>query len=277
MTSAIDPPRRFFAPCSPITQASASTTFDLPEPLGPTMQVTPGSNCERGRLREGLEALERQALQVHAGVPLPLGTRLAIRSEPRHCGDRRSGALRRRIGEEVRADRRPGAEGEEEVGLAQQAVGARAADDAAAAVVHRERGRGADRRAVARGAGGGQRPTVAAASRSARAPATSRRSGSDSGERRRRGAATPSASAPFAGEARCVGRGPRRRRARVEEPVGRHGDVVEGQRHGRGGVRRDERRGVGAHAGADVDEDRGDRRRPRPRRRRAAPPRCPTR
>src|SRR5690606_14081227 len=43
MTSSILPPRRLLAPCSPITQARASTTLDLPEPLGPTMQVMPGS------------------------------------------------------------------------------------------------------------------------------------------------------------------------------------------------------------------------------------------
>ena len=43
MTSSILPPRRDLAPCSPITQARASTTFDLPEPFGPTTQVTPGS------------------------------------------------------------------------------------------------------------------------------------------------------------------------------------------------------------------------------------------
>src|SRR6187455_1928249 len=45
MTSSILPPRRDFAPCSPITQASASTTLDLPEPLGPTTHVMPGSSC----------------------------------------------------------------------------------------------------------------------------------------------------------------------------------------------------------------------------------------
>src|SRR5690242_5773484 len=43
MTSSILPPRSDLAPCSPITQARASTTLDLPEPLGPTMQVIPGS------------------------------------------------------------------------------------------------------------------------------------------------------------------------------------------------------------------------------------------
>src|SRR3954452_21693575 len=44
MTSSILPPRNDFAPCSPSTQAMASTTLDLPEPLGPTTQVMPGSN-----------------------------------------------------------------------------------------------------------------------------------------------------------------------------------------------------------------------------------------
>src|SRR3982074_3671932 len=43
MTSSILPPRRLFALCSPITQVSASTTFDLPDPLGPTTQGMPGS------------------------------------------------------------------------------------------------------------------------------------------------------------------------------------------------------------------------------------------
>src|ERR1700728_413084 len=42
-TSSILPPRRDLAPCSPMTQDRASTTLDLPEPLGPTTQVMPGS------------------------------------------------------------------------------------------------------------------------------------------------------------------------------------------------------------------------------------------
>ena len=45
MTSSILPPRRLLAPCSPSTQAMASTTLDLPEPLGPTTAVMPGSSC----------------------------------------------------------------------------------------------------------------------------------------------------------------------------------------------------------------------------------------
>src|SRR6201991_694522 len=43
MTSSILPPRSVLAPCSPITHVSASTTFDLPDPVGPTTQVMPGS------------------------------------------------------------------------------------------------------------------------------------------------------------------------------------------------------------------------------------------
>src|SRR5256885_417075 len=43
MTSAISPPRRLLADCSPSTQRTASTTLLLPEPLGPTMAVTPGA------------------------------------------------------------------------------------------------------------------------------------------------------------------------------------------------------------------------------------------
>src|SRR5690606_494762 len=43
MTSSILPPRSVFAPCSPMTHASASTTLDLPDPFGPTTHVTPGS------------------------------------------------------------------------------------------------------------------------------------------------------------------------------------------------------------------------------------------
>src|ERR1700742_1613040 len=42
-TSSILPPRRDLAPCSPMTQARASTMLDLPEPLGPTTQVMPVS------------------------------------------------------------------------------------------------------------------------------------------------------------------------------------------------------------------------------------------
>src|SRR5437588_3303344 len=41
MTSAISPPRRLLALCSPMIQRTASTILLLPEPLGPTMPVMP--------------------------------------------------------------------------------------------------------------------------------------------------------------------------------------------------------------------------------------------
>ena len=43
MTSSISRPRIWRADDSPMTQRSASTRFDLPQPLGPTIPVRPGS------------------------------------------------------------------------------------------------------------------------------------------------------------------------------------------------------------------------------------------
>src|SRR5262245_64047954 len=40
-------PRRWRGFCSPITQRSASITFDLPQPLGPTIAEMPRSNANR--------------------------------------------------------------------------------------------------------------------------------------------------------------------------------------------------------------------------------------
>ena len=44
ITSCIFPPRNDFADCSPKTQRTASATLLLPQPFGPTIQVTPSSN-----------------------------------------------------------------------------------------------------------------------------------------------------------------------------------------------------------------------------------------
>ena len=41
MTSAISPPRSAFAEVSPSAQRTPSTTFDFPQPFGPTIPVTP--------------------------------------------------------------------------------------------------------------------------------------------------------------------------------------------------------------------------------------------
>ena len=45
MTSSIFWERTDFGDWAPSTQAMASTTFDLPDPLGPTTTVTPGSSA----------------------------------------------------------------------------------------------------------------------------------------------------------------------------------------------------------------------------------------
>ena len=44
MTSSMRALRRARVLWAPSTQVTASTTLDLPEPLGPTTAVTPGSN-----------------------------------------------------------------------------------------------------------------------------------------------------------------------------------------------------------------------------------------
>ncbi len=44
MTSSIFVDRTTFGPWAPSTQATASTTFDLPDPFGPTTTVMPGSS-----------------------------------------------------------------------------------------------------------------------------------------------------------------------------------------------------------------------------------------
>src|SRR5947207_4248052 len=44
ITSAMAAPRRARGPCSPSTHAMASTMLDLPDPLGPTITLTPGVN-----------------------------------------------------------------------------------------------------------------------------------------------------------------------------------------------------------------------------------------
>jgi len=58
ITSDIAPPRTFLAEWVPRTHASASTTLDLPEPLGPTMTVIPGSTYYNGWLEYPFSATE---------------------------------------------------------------------------------------------------------------------------------------------------------------------------------------------------------------------------
>src|SRR4029079_3017958 len=63
ITSSILPPRSAFAPCSPSTQAMASTTLDLPDPLGPTTQVIPGSSFNVVAVAKDLKPLTVRLLR----------------------------------------------------------------------------------------------------------------------------------------------------------------------------------------------------------------------
>lgn len=67
ITSSILPPRSDFAPCSPMTQESASTTLDLPEPFGPTTQVMPGSN--RSVVAEAKDLNPRRVMALRCTPP----------------------------------------------------------------------------------------------------------------------------------------------------------------------------------------------------------------
>ena len=61
ITSSIPPPRSDLGLPSPITQRIASSRFDLPQPLGPTIPVRPGSILQLSRLDEALETAELQS------------------------------------------------------------------------------------------------------------------------------------------------------------------------------------------------------------------------
>src|SRR5580700_8428323 len=89
-TSSILPPRRLLAPCSPITQERASTTLDLPEPLGPTTQVIPGSR--RSVVAEANDLKPRRVRDFRYTCPLLPRNCHAMRSPPEHYRPRRSTA-----------------------------------------------------------------------------------------------------------------------------------------------------------------------------------------
>src|SRR5579875_1880745 len=75
MTSSILPPRSALAPCSPSTQAIASTTLDLPEPFGPTTAVMPGS---KRRVVADAKDLKPFRVSDFRCTQAPAGVRLAV-------------------------------------------------------------------------------------------------------------------------------------------------------------------------------------------------------
>ncbi len=68
MTSAIEPPRKLLAEWDPKTHVNASATLDLPEPLGPTMTVIPGSKSSSVLSAKDLNPRRVRRLRNTAGV-----------------------------------------------------------------------------------------------------------------------------------------------------------------------------------------------------------------
>src|SRR5574341_428975 len=91
ITSSMRALRRDLVPCSPSTQAIASTTLDLPDPLGPTITVIPGSKS-----RTVLSANDLNPRRVSDLRNTRLAGKLSIRRSsgrtghdapaPPHCG-----------------------------------------------------------------------------------------------------------------------------------------------------------------------------------------------
>ena len=71
MTSSMAWPRSCFALCSPKTQRMASEIFDLPDPLGPTMTVRPGSKTMCARSANDLKPFKVSDFRYMA-LPYPL-------------------------------------------------------------------------------------------------------------------------------------------------------------------------------------------------------------
>src|SRR5680860_411905 len=73
MTSSIFEERTVRGPWAPSTQATASTTFDLPEPLGPTTTVMPGSKSSTALSAKDLKPLMTSDFRYTVGGSLVAG------------------------------------------------------------------------------------------------------------------------------------------------------------------------------------------------------------
>src|SRR5918999_2885542 len=73
MTSCMDCPRTAIGDCSPIAHKTASVTFDLPDPFGPTITETPGAKSSFVRSGNDLKPLRVIDLRCISGLhPLRL-------------------------------------------------------------------------------------------------------------------------------------------------------------------------------------------------------------
>ena len=75
MTSSMPEPRMFLNAVSPITQRSASTKFDLPQPLGPTTPVRPGSILKSAESQKLLKPVRRKRSNFIVAALRPLSRR----------------------------------------------------------------------------------------------------------------------------------------------------------------------------------------------------------
>ena len=85
MTSSIFWLRTALGACAPSTQAMASTTFDLPEPLGPTTTVTPGSSSSVVASANDLKPLRVSVFRNTAPPKLSGAVSAARDSVSRRC------------------------------------------------------------------------------------------------------------------------------------------------------------------------------------------------
>ena len=65
ITSCIDWPRTASGLCSPSAQSTPSVMFDLPQPFGPTITLTPGENSSFVRSGKDLKPFRRYRFEMH--------------------------------------------------------------------------------------------------------------------------------------------------------------------------------------------------------------------
>src|SRR5262249_6166297 len=97
-TSSILPPRSGLTPCSPMTQDRASTTFDLPDPFGPTTQVMPGSNRKVVAEAKDLNPRRVRVFRYTCWLSPSPGRRLSGTPPRERAADRSSRPYRDRAG-----------------------------------------------------------------------------------------------------------------------------------------------------------------------------------
>src|ERR1700744_6706331 len=73
LASSMPPARMALAELAPLTQRSASSRFDLPQPFGPTTPVTPGSIRNSVGSTKDLKPVRRRRWKCTGGLAASLG------------------------------------------------------------------------------------------------------------------------------------------------------------------------------------------------------------